>query len=310
MPRLKALAASGPSGRQFLRETLQELEKKGYLRSGAAGEDDWSSLISAAGTGGLFDEKRVTVVEGAEKLGPFPDSLDALLDGEDGGNILLLVYETSPAKIFKPEIRKKVDFLKPETLSVPPWKRKEWVSSLARRMGASIAGDAAAILGEMIDDSGELRSELEKLAQYADGEPITEEMVRQLSFDEGAGRMLAFLDGFCLGRFGEVIGRLDGMKKEESVLPAVTALYNRIRPALYLSLFPNKGGDWVGLVLQIKDYPLRMSREALRRYPAKSLTELSLGLLALSWKEKTALAEGWLGFEALVARCMGRSGEK
>jgi hypothetical protein len=60
----------------------------------------------------------------------------------------------------------------------------------------------------------------------------------------------------------------------------------------------------VRLVLQIKEYPMRMSREALRRYPGKALADLSAGLLALSWKEKTALAEGWTGFEALLARCM------
>lgn len=310
MPRLKALTASGAAGRQFLRETLEELEREGYLRAGASGEEDWSSLISAASTAGLFDEKRVTVVEGAEKLGPFPDSMATLLDDEDGGNVILLVYESSPVKLFKPEIRKKVDFLKADTPSIPPWKRKEWLLAQSRRMSAVLADDGAAILGEMMDDPGELRSELEKLAGYADGGPITGEMVRQLSFDEGSGRMLTFLDSFCQGRFGEVLQCLDGMKKEESVLPAATALYNRLRPALYLGLFPDKGAEWVSLVLQIKDYPMRMSREALRRYPAKALADLSLGLLNLSWKEKTGLAEGWLGFEALLARCMERSGRQ
>ena len=120
-------------------------------------------------------------------------------------------------------------------------------------------------------------------------------MVRHLSFDEGSGRMLTFLDSFCLGRTGEFFCCLDGMKKEESVLPVITALYNRLRPALYLGLFPGKGGEWVRLVLQIKDYPMKMSREALRRYPGKALADLSMGLLVLSWKEKTGLAEGGRG---------------
>lgn len=304
MPRLKALTAQGAAGRQYLHEVLEELEGRGYLRSGASGDEEWSSLISSASTAALFEEKRVTVVEGAEKLGPFPGSLAVLLDDEDGGDVILLVYESSPLKLFKPEIRNKVDFLKPETQSVPPWKRREWIISLSRRMGAAISDEGAGILGEMMDDPGELRSELEKLAQYADGGPITAEMVRELSFDEGSGRMLAFLDGFCLGRFGDVLRCLDGMKKEENVLPVITALYNRLRPALYLGLFPEGGAEWVRLVLQIKEYPMRMSREALRRYPGKALADLSAGLLALSWKEKTALAEGWTGFEALLARCM------
>jgi DNA polymerase-3 subunit delta len=304
MPRLKVLTASGADGRRFLQDTLREMEEEGYLRAGASGEDEWSSLISAARTAGLFGEKRVTVVEGAERLGPFPDALAALLDDEDGGDVLLAVYESSPAKLFKPEMRKKIDYLKSETPSIPPWKRKEWLTGLARQMGVNLSGDGAAILGEMVDDPGELRSELEKLGQYAEGGPITGEMVRHLSFDEGSGRMLTFLDSFCLGRTGEVFCCLDGMKKEESVLPVITALYNRLRPALYLGLFPDKGGEWVRLVLQIKDYPMKMSREALRRYPGKALADLSMGLLVLSWKEKTGLAEGWPGFEALLARCM------
>ncbi len=53
-----------------------------------------------------------------------------------------------------------------------------------------------------------------------------------------------------------------------------------------------------------------MSREALRRYPAQALADLAAGLISLSWKEKTSSAEGWFGFEALLARCMESGGSK
>ena len=139
---------------------------------------------------------------------------------------------------------------------------------------------------------------------------VDEKTVRKLSFDEGRSGMLAFLDGFCRGNASAVFSNLERMKKEESVLPLLTALYNRIRPALYLALYPGKRGEWVKLVLQIKEYPRTKSREDLRHYPKEALSDLASGLLALSWKEKTSAAEGWFGFAALRVRCMDSAGKK
>ncbi|MBP6331972.1 MAG: hypothetical protein KA342_00900 [Aminivibrio sp.] len=308
MPRLKALTTSGAAGRQLLEDTLAALAAEGYTRSGVSEGGEWSALISAGRTGSLFDEKRVTVVEGAEFLGPFPDALEPFLEEEGAAEVILLVYESAPTKLFAPEIKKKVGFLRPETTSLAPWERKGWLMKVAKEMDVHMSDDGAAFLAEMLDDPGELRSEVGKLGRYAAGEVVTGDMVKSLSFDEGKSRMLSFLDAFCAGRAGEIFSCLEHLKKEDSVLPLVTALYNRIRPALYLELFPERGGDWVRLVLQIKEYPLKMSREALRHYPARALADLAAGLIALSWKEKTSTAEGWFGFEALLARCMGSAG--
>jgi len=310
VPQLKALTAGGPSGRQLLEETLEELASEGYTRAGTVEGGQWSVVISSGRTGGLFDEKRITVVEGAELLGPFPDTLLPFLEQDGASEVILLVYESAPAKVFSPEARKKIAFLKAEKTSLAPWERKGWITDLARKMEISISDDAASILAEMIDDPAELRSELEKLGAYTAGSVVDEKTVRNLSFDEGRSGMLAFLDGFCRGNASAVFSNLERMKKEESVLPLLTALYNRIRPALYLALFPGKGGEWVKLVLQIKEYPLKMSREALRHYPKEALSDLASGLLALSWKEKTSAAEGWFGFEALLVRCMDSAGKK
>lgn len=310
MPRLKVLTTSGAAGRQLLEETLAALAAEGYARSGVSEGGEWSALISAGRTGSLFDEKRVTVVEGAELLGPFPEALEPFLEEEGAAEVILLVYEASPTKLFAPEIKKKVSFLRAGTTSLAPWERKGWILSLAKEMNVCLSDDGAAFLAEMLDDPGELRSEVAKLGRYAAGEVVTGDMVKNLSFDEGKSRMLSFLDAFCTARTGEVFSCLEHLKKEESVLPLVTALYNRIRPALYLGLFPDRGGEWVRLVLQIKEYPLKMSREALRRYSARALGDLGAGLISLSWKEKTSSAEGWFGFEALLVRCMESGGSK
>lgn len=304
MPRIKAITASGAAGRQFLLDTLAAIEGDGYAREGAGENPDWTSLISAGRTDSLFGGKKVILVEGAEGLGPFPEELEEFLEDEGADHTILLVYESAPTKLFGAGARRRVEFLKADTSSIPPWERKRWLMSMARELKVRLSDEGTAILADMLDDRGELRSEVEKLGEYAGEGEVTGDMVKALSFDEGRSRLLSFLDGFCQGRPGEVFASLEYLKKDDSVLPLITALYNRIRPALYLGLFPQMGGDWVKLVLKIKDYPLRMSREALRRYPPKAIGELAAGLLALSWKEKTGAAEGWFGFEALLARCM------
>jgi DNA polymerase-3 subunit delta len=134
-------------------------------------------------------------------------------------------------------------------------------------------------------------------------------MVKELSFDEGRNTMIKFLDAFCQARAPEVFAALERFKQEPSMLPLLTGLYNRIRPALYLGIFAPAGGERIRSALEIKEYALKMGREALRRYSSKALTELSFGLLMLSWKEKTSFAEGWPGFESLLMTCMA-SAEK
>ena len=155
-----------------------------------------------------------------------------------------------------------------------------------------------------------MRSELEKLGAYACGAQVDVEMVKALSFDEGRNRMLKFLDAFGQGKASEVFSNLEHFKTEPSMLPLLTGLYNRIRPALYLGVFSTQNGERIRRALGIKDYPLKMGREALRHYSPKALADLSFGLLALSWKEKTSLAEGWPGFEILLMVCMASASRK
>ncbi len=91
MPRLKALTTSGAAGRQLLEDTLAALAVDGYARSGVSEGGDWSALISAGRTGSLFDEKRVTVVEGAALIGPMPDALEPFIEEEGPAEVNMLV---------------------------------------------------------------------------------------------------------------------------------------------------------------------------------------------------------------------------
>jgi DNA polymerase-3 subunit delta len=232
------------------------------------------------------------------------------LEDEDAPEAVLLVYEKDPGKAFPPEARKKIAMLKAE--SVPFWssQRKKWLLGLAAKQGISLADEAAALLVELTEDPEEVRAELASLGIYADGARVDADMVRRLSYDEGRNLVLKFLDSFCQARAAEVLAVFERLKGEPSVLPLLTALYNRIRPAVYLGVFPQAEAERVMVALEVKDYALKMAREALRNYRPEALSDMALGLLSLSWGEKTSYAEGWPGFEALVMRCMAGAGAK
>ncbi|MDI9371107.1 MAG: hypothetical protein GX181_00560 [Synergistaceae bacterium] len=308
MPHLRVISSGGASSRRLLASELEALKKKGRAHASTREGGDWHEIISAGQTMGLFEERRVTVVESAEKLGPFPDELIAGLEDEDAVEVLLLVYEKDPGKTFPPAAKKKMSFVKGE--SVPYWssQRKRWLLDIARGQGAVLDDAAAALLVELLDDPEEVRTELDKLTGYADGARIDADMVKRLSFDEGRNLMLKFLDSFCQGRASDVLALMERFKREPSVLPLLTGLYNRIRPAFYLGALPPAAAARAMRALKINDYPIRMAKEALRHYSPSALSELAFGLVALSWREKSTLAEGWPGFEVLVLKCMGEAG--
>lgn len=310
MPHLRVIASGGASARRLVAEELEALSKKGRAFAGTREGGEWPALIAAGRSAGLFDEKRVSVVESAELLGPFPEELVPYLEGEDASEVILLLFEKDPGKVFSPAAKKMIAQIKGE--SVPFWsaQRKRWLLDLARKEGVAVSDDAAALLVELLEDPEEVRAELLKLGAYAHGGPVDAGMVQELSFDEGRNTMLKFLDAFCQARAPEVFAALERFKQEPSMLPLLTGLYNRIRPALYLGIFPSAGGERVRSALEIKDYALKMGREALRHYSPKALGDLSFGLLALSWKEKTSFAEGWPGFESLLIACMASAGRK
>jgi len=310
VPHLRVIASGGASARRLVADELEALSKKGRAFAGTREGGEWPALIAAGRSAGLFDEKRVSVVESAELLGPFPEELVPYLEGEDASEVILLLFEKDPGKVFSPAAKKMIAQIKGE--SVPFWsaQRKRWLLDLARKEGVAVSDDAAALLVELLEDPEEVRAELLKLGAYAHGGPVDAGMVKELSFDEGRNTMLKFLDAFCQARVPEVFAALERFKQEPSMLPLLTGLYNRIRPALYLGIFPSAGGERVRSALEIKDYALKMGREALRHYSPKALGDLSFGLLALSWKEKTSFAEGWPGFESLLIGCMASAGRK
>ena len=317
MPYL-CVVPTGIAQRRQLSEYVSSYSKLGYsissrldAKAGIHGtsEISWNSIFAMSRSGGLFAEKQLFIIESAESLGEFPEDLEQYLDPDaDADSVVVCVFANegkSSSKIFSSNALNKIEFIKKEE-SIPPWKRKDWVMRFSKELGVQIASDAAALLAESIDEQEELRGELVKLADYSSPNQISLELVKQLSFDEGGSSMLKFLDGFSLGKAADVISSLKHLKQDNSPLPMITALSNRLRPALYITLF--KDEQAVIATLGIRDYAARMAKQALKIYGKPAIQKFMLELLRLSFMEKTNSAEGWPGFEAALLLLLSKQG--
>ncbi len=63
-------------------------------------------LLSDNLSGGLFDERSIVIVDSAPHAGSISENLDPMVE-PDSQVVLLLVYDSDPAKIFPPQTLKK-----------------------------------------------------------------------------------------------------------------------------------------------------------------------------------------------------------
>lgn len=309
MPHIIAIEYSEAQRRQ-LAETLADLAKKGRplsARYEAENFPSWQELFSTVIQPGLFATREAVVVEGADSLGPFPENLAGTIENDSADCVMILVFstDTKPLKAIASSIK----IIKPEA-QVPPWKRKDWLLDLAKSQKIKIAQDAAGMLADSIESQEELRSELAKLATYAGKREITTADVEALSFDEGGRALMQFIDGICDNKPKDVARAVKFLRRD-SILPVVTAITNRLRPALVMSCFPERlhtdALKAVGVDTAKKyNYALVKSQNALKHYGEKCVKMFMLKAARLSFLEKTDSAEGWEGFELIVWELMAK----
>ena len=172
MPHLIAIEYSESQRRQ-LKAEIERLSKSGWPLSAkydALTFGTWDKLFETAITPGLFVQREVIVVENAETLDAFPENLSPLIEDDKADTVIILVFNTDTKNL--KTIAKSITLIKPEA-QVPPWKRKDWLISLAKEQGFKISPDAANLLAESIESQEELRGEILKLGIYADGREIT-----------------------------------------------------------------------------------------------------------------------------------------
>ena len=308
MPHIIAIEYSESQRRQ-LKAEIERLNKSGWPLSAkydALTFGTWDKLFETAITPGLFVQREVIVVENAETLDAFPENLSPLIEDDKADTVIILVFNTD-TKSLKP-IAKSITLIKPEA-QIPPWKRKDWLISLAKEQGFKISPDAANLLAESIESQEELRGEILKLGIFADGREITLKDAENLSFDEGGRAMMMFLDGVCSNNPADVARALNYLR-DDFMLPVLTAITNRLRPALIISLFQGKYADnalkAAGFDPAKKNYAINKAKSALKFYGADKIKIFMAEAARLSFLEKTSRAEGWQGFEAIIWKLMAK----
>lgn len=308
MPHLIAIEYSEAQRRQ-LKAEIDRLSKAGYPLSAKYDAETfgtWDKLFETAIAPGLFAEREAIVVENAEALDAFPEKLSYLVEDDKAEIVIILVFN-SDTKNLKP-IAKSITLIKPEK-QIPPWERQKWLISIAKEQGFRISYDAANLLAENIESQEELRGEILKLGIYADGREITLEDAGNLSFDEGGRAMLMLLDGLCANKPNDVAKALTHLR-DEFMLPILTAVTNRLRPALIISLFQGKYTDpalkAAGFDPAKKNYAINKAKSALKFYGAERIKTFMAEAVRLSYLEKTSRAEGWQGFEAAIWSLMAK----
>ncbi|MBQ7156147.1 MAG: hypothetical protein IJR85_11425 [Synergistaceae bacterium] len=306
MPHITAIGYSESQRRQ-LSEKLSDLAKKGWPLSGkyeAQTFPSWQDLFSTVIQPGLFAEREAFVIEGAESLGAFPEKLSSIIEDDKADTQIILVF-SGDTKTLK-SIAESITIIKPEA-QVPFWKRQEWLMNLAKSAKIKIGAEAVQLLCDSIESQEELRNELSKLAFYTEGREIVRADVEALSFDEGGRSLVMFLDGICDRKPGDVARAMKYLRGD-SILPALSAIVNRLRPALILAAFPKSVQEEA---LKVTDndparnkHAFGKASNALKNYGAEDIKRFILGAIRLSFLEKTGRAEGWEGFETIIWELM------
>lgn len=311
MPHIIAIEGSESQRRQ-LKEKIIELDKKGFPLNGRfeAGSENksfssWQLIFENAITPGLFATREVIVIDNADFLGQFPEELLSLVEDEKADCILILIFN-GDSKNLKIIDKKLIEIIKPEP-QIPFWKKKSWLMDLAKNNKFRLAPDAAQLLADSIESQEELRSEIFKLALYASGREINLNDVEELSFDEGGKAQLTFLDGVCDNKISDVVKSLVYLR-EEPLLPILTAISNRLRPALIMSCFSkslvNSALKASGTDVTKKTYAINKANSALNNFGENAIKKFMLRAAKISFLEKTNNSEGWQGFELAVFELM------
>lgn len=298
MPHLIAIEASESQRRQ-LSEQISELSKKGWPLTGrfeSANFQTWEKLFENSATQDLFATRELIVIESADLFGNFPDSLAQYLEDDKADCVIILVL-SGDSKIFK-SVKDSITVIKPEP-QIPAWKRKEWLMTLAK-----ISNDAAQLLAETIDSQEELRSEINKLSQYAEGREININDVQNLSFNEGGRAQLIFIDSVCDNKPAQIAKSLKYLKSG-ALLPVLAAICNRLRIAMIISSFPGINQDSALKAIGVDtgkkfNYALEKAKNALKNFGEEAIKKFMANSARLSYLEKTNMSESWEGFELIL----------
>lgn len=306
MARLLAVDARGPSQRRLLEETTRLFENDGFVCAGRIEGASWVDLLADSRSGGLFEERRLVIVEAAETMGALPEELLPLVEAAvESLTVCVLLYNEDPSRFFPKAFFRKLDVRKAE--KIPHWTdgRVAWMRKQTSRSGGRWHPEALQLLAEWIEDPEELRSEMSKLESASGDRAVTEELVRRLCLDEGGKLLLRLLDGICRGRREEVLSSLAGMREHEEPLRVISALHRRMRFSMYSARYGREKNDELQRALGAKPYQVKQAGSAVSRYSPEGLSRFVQDMIRASYVAKTASVDIWNHIELAVFRLLG-----
>jgi len=310
MARILVIDARGPSQRRLLEETVAEYGERGFAYDSRLEGITWVDLLADGRSKGLFEAKRLVVVEAAETMGSLQEHLVPLVEtGEGAGTVCVLLYDEDPSRYFPKEFFRKLEVRRAE--KIPPWTdaRVSWMQKRLSGTRTPWSREAMQLLAEWIDDPEELPGEMAKLEKAAGAEGVTENLVRKLCLDEGGRLLLRLLDGLCHERFDEVLSSLSGMREREEPLKVISALHKRMRFSMYFARYGGKGRESLLKALGARPYQMKQAEAGASRYSQDGLSRFVQDMIRASYLAKTTNIDIWNEIELAVLR-LSREGTK
>lgn len=182
---------------------------------------------------------------------------------------------------------------------------RSWAATRAREQGATFASGALDRLASLFDGGhlGELASEIDKLATFANRRPITTEDVDELATAARDYMYWDLTDAVIEGRADRALSVLRRMNAKDQPPQLLTFMLVRQYRQLLLAqsmLREGLSAPQIGSQLGIANYPLRKTIDQASRYPANALETAYRRLLENDVAVKTGVLEADSALEVLV----------
>jgi DNA polymerase-3 subunit delta len=228
---LKPVYLIAGSDRPKIRVALERLRNRfddGAVEVLAAADHDAEDAIAACNALGLFGgERRLVIVEDVEEW-KAPEAkvvAEYLKDPAPETVLALVATEIKKESALAKACAKAGDVLvydAPRKRDLPAW-----IANQFEQLGASVDRDAARLLIEMVgEDPDQLRSEIEKLATWAGGEPVTEADVRLLAATSAETSVFELTDAWGRRDAGAALAAVESLLERSGTreLPRLVAL--------------------------------------------------------------------------------------
>lgn len=283
-----------------LSEELKRWKKGFLLKHGDMNLDELegsstsaASIMQTAQTQPFLGEKRLVVVKNfmRDQKAEEQKELEARLEKLPEETILVIAEWKAPdkrGKLYK--TLNKIATLKAFNVPEGPG-LQNWASKRARELGVQLAPMLAAKLVAQIGaDTWTLNNEIEKLALYSQGHPITEEMIKAISISQLEDSIFTLTDQLAGGRTAAALATLRRLQEQGQEGPFLFAMILRqFRIMAEMKALSEKGtpAPILAKTMGLHPFVVKKTLPHCRHFSRKKLDSTLAQLLVIDRKMKT-----------------------